>query len=249
MSSIHKQVMQKNIEVCFSPALIDYYDITGRNVVLIDILRATTTICTAFEWGVKEIIPVASEEEARLYKQRGFIVAGERDGKVLEFADFGNSPFNVMNEKIKDQTIAYCTTNGTKAVAAAKNATSLIIGAYINFSAVVSFLEKDKRDVLLLCSGWKNRFNIEDTLFAGALCDRLCADGNFIPGGDAAIVSADLWNLEKGDLPGYIDKCDHRKRLQKLGLDDVIAFCHTFDKTSKLPILKGNSIIEANEAL
>lgn len=233
----------KNIEVCFSPALIDYYDISDKNVVLIDILRATSTICTAFEWGVKEIIPVASEAEAQTFKNKGFIVAGERDGKVLSFADFGNSPFNFMNDAIKDKSIVYCTTNGTKAIFAAKNAAHLVIGAYLNFSAVINFLEADDRDVLLLCSGWKNKFNIEDTLFAGAICDRLISKSNFLTGGDAAIVSTDLWNVAKNELLKYIDKSDHRKRLRNLNLDDVIDYCHTFDKTDKLPFLSGNIII------
>jgi len=240
---------KKNIEVCFSPALIDYYDIAAKNVVLIDILRATSTICTAFAYGVKEIIPVASEADAQEYKNKGFIVAGERDGQVLSFADFGNSPFNFMNGDIKGKSIAYCTTNGTKAIFSAKQALHLVIGSYLNFSAVIKFLEADDHDVLMLCSGWKNKFNIEDTLFAGAVCDRLITAGHFQAGGDAAIVSADLWNYAKNDLLAYIDKSDHRKRLKNLGLDDVIEYCHTFDKTDKLPILKGNSIIDSYEVL
>jgi len=240
---------KKNIEVCFSPALIEYYDISEKNVVLIDILRATSTICTAFEWGVKEIIPVASEAEAQEYKNKGFIVAGERDGQVLSFADFGNSPFNFMNDSIKGKSIAYCTTNGTKAIFSAKQSLHLMIGSYLNFSAVIKFLEADDHDVLMLCSGWKNKFNIEDTLFAGAVCDRLITAGHFQAGGDAAIAAADLWNYAKNDLLAYIDKSDHRKRLKNLGLDDVIEYCHTFDKTDKLPILKGNSIIDSHEVI
>ena len=240
---------KRNIEVCFTPALIEYYDIADKNVVLIDILRATSTICTAFDRGVKEIIPVASEADAREFKNKGFIVAGERDGKVLSFADFGNSPFNFMNSDIKGKSIVYCTTNGTKAIFSAKHALHLVVGSYLNFSAVINFLEADDHDVLLLCSGWKNKFNIEDTLFAGAVCDKLCNNGNFIAGGDAAIISADLWNLAKNDLLAYIDKSDHRKRLKNLGLDDVIDYCHTFDKTDKLPVLKGNSIIDSHEVI
>ncbi|HNW69499.1 MAG TPA: 2-phosphosulfolactate phosphatase [Bacteroidales bacterium] len=240
---------KRNIDVCFTPALIEYYDIANKNVVLIDILRATSTICTAFDLGVREIIPVASETEALAYKNKGFIVAGERDGKVLSFADFGNSPFNFMDSDIKGKSIAYCTTNGTKAIFSAKQALHLVVGSYLNFSAVIKFLEADDHDVLMLCSGWKNKFDIEDTLFAGAVCDKLLAGGNFITGGDAAIVSVDLWNLAKNDLLAYIDKSDHRKRLKNLGLDDVIEYCHTFDKTEKLPILKGNSIIDSYEVL
>lgn len=240
---------KKNIEVCFSPALIDYYDVSGKNVVLIDILRATSTICTAFAWGVKEIIPVASEEEAMGYKHKGYIVAGERDGKVLSFADFGNSPFNFMNNSIKNKSIAYCTTNGTKAIFSAKNAVHLLIGSYLNFSAVIKFLEADDHDALFLCSGWKNKFNIEDSLFAGALCEKLTADRLFSTDCDSAKVSMDLWNIAKDNLMAYIQKSAHLKRLQNIGLDDVIEYCHNFDKTDKLPIFSGNSIIDSHEII
>jgi len=234
---------KRNIEVCFSPALTGHYGITEKNVVLIDILRATSTICTAFAWGVKEIIPVASEEEALAYKAKGFIVAGERDGKVLIFADFGNSPFDFMNDKIKDNSVVFCTTNGTKAINAAKNAEQLIIGSYLNFSSLANYLENDNHDVVLLCSGWKNKFSIEDTLFAGALCHRLITGEFFETDDDAAIVAVDLWNNTKYDLLSYVDKGDHSRRLKKLGYDGDIEFCHTFDKTDKLPVLSGETII------
>ncbi|HOY33007.1 MAG TPA: 2-phosphosulfolactate phosphatase [Bacteroidales bacterium] len=240
-------MQQKNIEVCFSPALIDNYDIKDKNVVLIDVLRATSTICTAFAWGIKEIIPVASEEEAQAYKTKGFIVAGERDGKVLSFADLGNSPFNFMNDKIKDQSIVFCTTNGTKAINAAKNALRLVVGSYLNFSSVANYLEKDNHDALLLCSGWKNKFSIEDMLFAGSLCYRLIARKYFQTDDDAAIVSVDMWNNAKNDLLKYVDKSDHCKRLKKLGYNEDIEYCHTFDTTDTLPVFTENKIIDTNE--
>jgi 2-phosphosulfolactate phosphatase len=239
---------KKAIEVCFTPALLDLYEIKDKNVVLVDILRATSAICTAFAWGVKEIIPVGTIEEARKCKENGMIVAGEKDGIVLDFADFGNSPFNFMNDQIKDATIAYCTTNGTKAISKASNAHCLIIGSYLNFTAIKSFLLNDPHDVLIFCSGWKNRFNLEDTLFAGALCEQLLATGIFSTICDSAYASADLWKIAKPDLMTYLQKCAHLHRLQKLGLDDVIEYCHTFDKTEILPVLSKNKIIALSES-
>ncbi len=234
---------KRNIEVCFSPALINYYDTVGKNVVLIDILRATSTICTAFEWGVKEIIPVSSQDEAQAYKNKGFVVAGERDGKVLSFADFGNSPFSFMNDNLKGKSIVFCTTNGTKALYAATNMAQLLVGSYLNFSAVVNYLEKDDHGVLLLCSGWKNKFSIEDMLFAGALCHRLITGEYFQTDDDAAIVAVDLWNNVKNDLLKYVDKSDHCKRLKKLGYHKDIEYCHTFDTSDKVPCLEKNIIV------
>ncbi len=238
---------KKHIEVCFTPALLDLYEISTKNVVLIDILRATSAICTAFAWGVKEIIPVGSVEEARQCKQNGMVVAGERDGVVLDFADFGNSPFNFMNDKVRNASIAYCTTNGTKAIQKASHAHRLMIGSYLNFSAVKDFLLNDTYDVLLFCSGWKNRFNLEDTVFAGALIEQLLLDEHFETICDSAMAAQDLWNTAKPNLLEYIQKCAHRHRLRRLGLDDVMEYCHTFDKTDIIPILHKDKIIPLGE--
>jgi 2-phosphosulfolactate phosphatase len=238
----------KSIEVCFSPALLNLYEIKNKNVVLVDILRATSAICTAFQWGVKEIIPVGSVEDAKICKEKGMIVAGEKDGVVLDFADFGNSPFNFMNDKIKVATIAYCTTNGTKAIAMASDAFCLLIGSYLNITALKTFLENDPHDVLIFCSGWKNKFNLEDTLFAGALSEMLLSTHQFSTNCDSVHASIDLWNVAKSNLMNYLEKCAHRHRLRNLGLDDVIEYCHTFDVTDKLPLLSGNKIISLSES-
>lgn len=235
--------LKKNIEVCFTPALLDLYDIKDKNVVLIDILRATSSICTAFAFGVKEIIPVGSQEEALAYKNKGMIVAGEKDGIVLDFADFGNSPFNFMNSEIKDASIAYCTTNGTKAIQKASGAKCLLIGSYLNFTALISFLQNDPHDLLLLCSGWKNRFNLEDSLYAGAICEKLLEIDKFSTICDSTLASIDLWKSAKSDLMAYTQKYAHLHRLRNLGLDDVMTYCHTFDKTHVLPILSEGKII------
>jgi 2-phosphosulfolactate phosphatase len=239
---------KKTIEVCFTPALLDLYQIEDKNVILVDILRATSAICTAFTWNVKEIIPVGTIEEAKKCKEKGMIVAGEKDGVVLDFADFGNSPFNFMNDKIKNTTIAYCTTNGTKAIQKAAKAYCLIIGSYLNFSALKRFLLNDPHDLLILCSGWKNRFNLEDTLFAGALCEQLLQEEQFSTICDSVYAAIDLWSLAKPDIMKYLEKCAHRHRLRNLGLDDVIEYCHTFDKTDILPVLSGNKIIALSES-
>jgi 2-phosphosulfolactate phosphatase len=234
---------QKTLEVCFSPALFKTYDAKGKIVVLVDILRATSTICTAFQYGVKEIIPVASVKEARRYKSLGYIVAGERNGKVLPFADFGNSPFNFMNDSVAGQSIVYSTTNGTKAIQIVKGCSEMVFGSYLNHYELAVHLIDSNRDVLVLCSGWKNKFSLEDTVFAGALCKTLLESGQFITICDSVLASVDLWDIAEKDLLGYIQKAAHRHRLRKLGLDDVLEYCHTYDATSVVPILKGNSIV------
>jgi len=110
------------VEVCFSPKLFPEILIKENFiVVLVDILRATTTICTAFENGVQAIIPVATIEEAKQLKEQGFLVASEQDGMKLDFADFGNSSFSFTRERVEGKTLVYCTTNGTQALEMAKH--------------------------------------------------------------------------------------------------------------------------------
>ncbi|MCX6247308.1 MAG: 2-phosphosulfolactate phosphatase [Bacteroidetes bacterium] len=231
------------IEVCFSPKL--FPEILTRDnyvVVLVDILRATTTICTAFENGVKEILPVATLEEAKALKEKGFLVASEQDGIKLDFADFGNSAFSFTRDRVEGKTLVYCTTNGTRALEMAKDSGQVVIGAFINISALTQWLVDKNKNVVILCSGWKKKFCIEDTLFAGALSARLLESRLFKSNCDSTAVSVDLWNLAKPDVLQYIEKAAHRHRLKKLGLDDVIPYSFLEDKTKVVPVFDGKTI-------
>ncbi len=226
------------VEVCLTPAIYDTFRNDKAIVVVVDILRATSAICTAFMNGAKRIIPVASLEEAKDYKNRGFMVAAERDGIVRDFADFGNSPYNFTPERIKDQEIVYSTTNGTNAIMMAAHSHEVLIGAYLNHKALVEHILKEKHDLLILCAGWKNQFNLEDTLFAGALAESVLKDENFHTICDSTYAAMDLWNVANKDIHAYIEKIAHYHRLKKNGLDDVLEYCHTFDLARQIPCLK-----------
>ena len=234
---------QRSVEVCFSPALFQDILTTGDFiVVLVDILRATTTICAAVGNGVEAIIPVATHDEARRLKSEGYLVASEKDGVQLDWADFGNSALSFTSDAIGGKTLVYCTTNGTRALHMAKNASSIVIGAFINVSAVTGWLAAQHKNVVVLCSGWKNKFCLEDTLFAGALTQRLLETGLFQTECDSAHASMDLWNLAAGDVLGYIEKAAQRHRLKKLGLDDVIPYSFACDQVEVVPVFDGKLI-------
>jgi 2-phosphosulfolactate phosphatase len=231
------------VEVCFSPAL--FPDILTQGdfiVVLVDILRATTTICTAVGNGVEAIIPVATHAEARQLKAKGFLVASEKDGVQLDWADFGNSAFSFTRDAIGGKTLVYCTTNGTGALHIAKRASSIAIGAFVNISALTEWLARRRMDVVILCSGWKNKFCLEDTLFAGALTGRLLDTGLFRTECDSAHASMDLWGRAEGDVLEYIEKAAQRHRLKKLGLDDVIPYSFSCDQVNVVPVFDGHAI-------
>jgi 2-phosphosulfolactate phosphatase len=229
--------MNRKVEVCLSPALYETFKNDEAIVVVVDILRATSAICTAFMNGVKRIIPVATLEEAKAYKEKGFMVAAERDGIVRDFADFGNSPYNFKAEMIKDKDIVYSTTNGTNTIMMASHSYEVLIGAYLNHKALVDHSVREDRDVIILCAGWKNKFNLEDTLFAGSLAEKILNNKGFSTICDSTYAAIDLWSVAKNDLMGYMEKVAQRHRLKKNGLDDVLEYCHTFDLTDKIPYL------------
>ncbi len=235
---------KRNLETCFSPALYEKDVHSQSIVVVIDVLRASSAICTAFENGASEIIPVAEVSEAREYKSRGYLVAAERDGFVLDFADFGNSPFNFTRDKVEGKTIVYSTTNGTGIINIASSAYCTVIGSFLNLSALSEWLVSQDRDVMLFCAGWKNRFNLEDTICAGAIAGRLSDSGLFTTNCDSTLAAIDLWGIAKSDLSGYIDKVAQRTRLRDKGLDDCIQFCITPDFTAKIPVIKNGILMD-----
>jgi 2-phosphosulfolactate phosphatase len=234
---------KRNLETCFSPALYEPEGHGGSIVVIIDILRATSAICTAFENGALSIIPVATVHEARAYKEKGYLVAAERDGYVLDFADFGNSPFNFTREKVSGKTIVYSTTNGTGIIKMASLAGYIVIGSFLNISALTSWISEQERDVVLFCAGWKNRFNLEDTICAGAIAERLMSTSLYSTICDSTYATIDLWSLAKKDIPGYIEKVAQRSRLRDKKLDDCIPFCLTMDYTNKVPVIRNGILV------
>ena len=231
------------LETCFSPGAYEPEIHSGSIVVIIDILRATSSICTAFEHGAVSIIPVAGVEEARAYKKRGFLVAAERDGIILDFADLGNSPFNFTRENIEGKTIVYSTTNGTGIIRMASSASCIVIGSFLNITSLCEWLLTRDENVLLFCAGWKKRFNLEDTICAGAIAERLLNSSLFSTICDSTVAAMDLWSVAKKDLRGYIEKAAHSNRLKKNGLDDCIDFCLTPDYTRKIPVIKNHILV------
>ena len=225
------------IDVCFSPTLYPVYHDPEAIVVVVDVFRATTTMAAAFQNGVSSIRPVASVEEAMEYKRKGWLVGAERNVKRCDFADFGNSPFDYTPEKVTGRDVIFTTTNGTNAITIAKSAYRVITGAFINLQAVADFCRKHGRDVVVLCSGWQDKVNVEDTLFGGALVDVLVSTGEYEPATDAAIIARDMWRNNRDNLLTYIDPTDHMVRLKANHLADSVPYCLTLNSAAVVPEL------------
>lgn len=233
-----------NIEVCYSPQSYHLFHKPEAVVVVIDILRATSAITTAIYHGVSKMIPIATLIEADEYKKNGFMVAAERNGEIVEGFDLGNSPFGYMNKKVKGKTIAITTTNGTHAIDMARKAKKVIIGSFLNLDAVVEYLAKEKKDVLFLCAGWKNKFNMEDSLFAGAAALQLINKHGFQSICDSTLASMELYKLARLDLNGFLSNSSHRNRLAKLHLERDIEYCLTANQCPVIPVMEGKFIVK-----
>lgn len=239
---------KNRLEVCLSPALYSKHADDSNLVVIVDILRASSSICAAIHNGVKRIIPVSTVEEAREMKTRGYMVASERDGYVLDFADFGNSPFNFTPETVQGKEIVYSTTNGTRCIHMASHSKAVVIGSFLNISVLADWLIGQNAPVLIFCASWKDRFSLEDTVYAGALAERLLKSDKFESICDAVTASLDLWNLAKTDLYGYLQKAAQKERLASKGLDDCIAYCLIPDQTSVIPAFRDGSLVDISPA-
>ncbi len=240
--------MKPTIHTVLSPALLNLYDVSDSIVVIIDVLRATSTIATALFNGAAAVIPVATVQRCiELGNEYGGVTAGERDGKVAEGLTYGNSPFEYPEAFIRDKILVLTTTNGTKLLHMAldNGAKEIITGSFPNLSAVVKHLRKQNRNVILGCSAWKNRVNIEDTLFAGAVIEQLYDEFNIMC--DSSHVALNLYKSAKPDLFGFMkaNNATHYHRLTNFGLDKDMQYCLTADGANVLPVFVGDRLVRS----
>jgi 2-phosphosulfolactate phosphatase len=233
-----------NIEVCYTPQAYSLFHKDDAIVVVIDVFRATSAIVTAFYNGVSKMIPVATVEEAREYQKNGYMAAAERDGEMISGFELGNSPFGYMNNKVKGKTIAISTTNGTQAIEASRKASKILVGSFLNLDVLCDYLATQKKDVILLCAGWKNKFNLEDTVFAGAVVSKLTTESGFDITCDSAIASKHLYTIAKDNLFEFLSNSSHRNRLAKLDLERDIKYCLTPNQCPVIPVMEGKYLVK-----
>jgi 2-phosphosulfolactate phosphatase len=236
--------MNRTIDVCLSPDLMHLYPVKENAVVVVDILRATSCMTTAFAHGVQSITPFASLEDCLAMKPQDFFTAGERDGKKVDGFDLGNSPFEYMDPALKGRRIAFTTTNGTQAIIKAVGAPEIIIGSFLNLSAVARHLKELPYSILIVCAGWKGRINLEDSLFAGALVEKLKAEVSLAC--DAPLAAERLYTQAKGNMVEYLKESSHVRRLAKLNIHEDIQFCLTPDRYNVVPVFE-NSVLVVRE--
>ena len=244
-----------NINVYLTHSLIqDDLVLKNKTVVVIDALRATSTISTALAHGAKEIIPTESIATAvRVAKgSTNSLLCGERNGKIVEGFDLGNSPLEYKEEIVKDKMIALSTTNGSLTLSKCKHSKNCIIASFLNLNKVVEFLKTLNEDFIIICSGKLSQFCLEDTVCAGLLIRRMINDSKdteYILN-DSELVAlnlAELYCIENGEVSdSKIEKMfeisEHGKFLIEKGMKDDLTACSKVDSIPNLPLCRAGII-------
>lgn len=214
-----------NVEVCFTPEDYQLYRKENQAVVVIDVLRATSVICSALAHGVQKVIPVETLVEAENYLEKGFLVAGERNGEKVEKFTLGNSPLAFVSGEYSGHDLVISTTNGTRAIKTAEDANQLLIGSLLNAISVANHLLTQEMDVLLLCSGWKGKANLEDSICGGYIAQLLKDSKLFSSQEDSTLIAINLYENARANPYSFLKGSSHRRRLLKLGLSNDIKYC------------------------
>ena len=234
------------LDICFSPALLPLYSLEGKTAVIVDVLRASSTIVTALAAGVTHVFPVATLAEcAVLGTDTGCLTAAERDGQPAPGFDLGNSPFEYLDptRPVAGRALALSTTNGTQALRQSLAAAHVVVGSFLNLGAVAAFARCQAKDVVVVCAGWKGLFCLEDTVFGGALAERLAADFDTTTS-DATLAARHLWEQAKADLPAYLLQSAHVRRLNSLEASEDFEFCMEVDRyASVLPVWREDRLM------
>lgn len=241
------------LDVCLSPKMIGNFNLDNTAVVIIDIIRASSTICTAISYDIDHLITVENIEEALELKNQGYIIGGERNGDKLEGFDYGNSPLSFMDRKLEGKKLALTTTNGTHTIRLAMDASKsfndweILIGAFVNYTRIFNYLLRCNKNVLLVCSGWKGNPSIEDTLFAGKLAKALEMSNRYAFTSDSVIHAILIFELSGNNLFDFImdNSVRFSQKIGQLGTD--IRYCLKDDVAKVLPVFNCGRFIDLKE--
>ena len=244
--------MKRNIDICLSPLMLDLFDLSNKLVVVIDVFRATSAMCVFLNNGGKSVKPVSSIEEALKYKfsdkyGQSYLVAAERHGEIVSGFDLGNSPLLYKDKKFNDVSLAITTTNGTFAIEKAKkNCKEMILASFLNASAVVDYIiSSNTSNILIVCSGWKGRFCMEDVLLAGLLTNKLLSIDRVKSNSDSVLLASNMYSLAKDNIYKFLSSSSY---VQRMNLNDDVQFCLQVDIMNIVPVwLFNNSTLKLKD--
>jgi len=241
------------LDVVFCPSEVEAIELRGKVAVVVDVLRATSTIVTAVANGARCVIPFLSPEEALKAKRsdpRGILACGEREGKAVEGFDLGNSPLEYRPEKVRGKIVALTTTNGTRTLklCASKGASRIFAGSFLNLSALCQRAISFGDEIVMLCSGKEGRFGLEDAVFAGFCVFKLEGLSRGVELSDSALAARGLAE-EFSDIVGMFLRSEHGRYLARIGFEEDLRFCAKIDLFDVVPeyMVKENCLRENDE--
>lgn len=242
--------MTNNIDVFSSAHSFKEEDVRDKMVVMIDVLRASSTMITALDNGAKGVIAVGDMDDASKISHnldaKSFLMSGEKDGMTIQGYDLGNSPLEHTEEVVKGKTIILNTTNGTKAIKRCSLAKYIIVGSFLNLNAIVEYLKDADQEVLLVCAGWRGRLSLEDILCAGNIIYELCGGELTAEARDGAKVAFGLYEKFGDDIENSIKTSNYAVRLKDIVSEDDLEYCCKRSITDILPVLNEGIITDIN---
>lgn len=234
------------LHTILSPQLFPLFsdDVVGKQVLIIDILRATTSMVVMLENGAISVKPVSGVGEALGLKRENpnLLIAGERNGYKVEGFDFGNSPQEFTRDRVSGASLVITTTNGTQALSLSLEASHIWVGGFLNLDALVEAMAAVGEDVFLFCAGWKGHVNLEDTLFAGAVAKALTSKGAEITD-DATRAAIVLWEQAKGDVHSFLSEASHVKRFQSMHAESDLDACLRMNTSEKAVVYQNGVLV------
>lgn len=234
------------LDVLFSPVQADELFFTGKTTVVIDVLRASSTIIKALSNGAKEVVPVGTVEFAVKVSGGIFggqtLLGGERNTKKIEGFALGNSPSEYTAEIVSGKTIVFYSTNGSRAIVKAKYSSNLFVCSFNNLSAVANHLKKLNEDVIILCSGNNNFISLEDSVCAGMLVNKLISIDSSMVLNDSSKSAMTLFKSFGKNIPRFLSETDHGKILIENGFETDLKDCAELDSTEVIPKYSDNVI-------
>lgn len=235
------------VEVFLTSSVVTEEDVKGRTVVVIDVLRASSTIATALANGARAIVPVPDMAEAGKLASNldpsSFLLGGERGGEKIEGYHLGNSPLEYSRRTVSERTIIYNTTNGTVAIGQARQAQHLVVGSFLNASRIVEFVQEKELDVAVICAGWRNRVALEDTLCAGLILSRLWNDTEPVLCSDTAHIAFTQYQNDRHAISEALRRCNHAQWLAARGYEEDVEYCLQIDKLPVLPYFDDSRLV------
>lgn len=234
------------LSVYATPDSVMDKELKDKSVVVIDVLRATSTILTALNNGCREVIPAIEIEEvirmSKNYEKDSFLLCGERNIQAIEGFHLSNSPLEYTEEQVSGKTLLITTTNGTSAIRKAVDAREVLVCSMVNVDIIAEYLANQENDIVFICAGTDGKFSLDDVVTAGAVISRLKRAVQSIEMEDLSIVASALYESTKDDLDSLLKDTVHYKRMMELGLEKDIEYCLTLNAAPVVGVFKDGVI-------